>query len=91
MTRLPLKTPLVVLIACIWAVAPAAFSADEPMKVDLVQDLPWQDHHFAMTNWFYKYKWSEPATQIAVLAERGYDGVMLSLKDDPKRWKMLPA
>ena len=91
MTRLPLKTSLVVLIACAWAANPAALSAEEPMKVDLVQDLNWQDHHFAMTNWFYGYKWSEPATQIAILAERGYDGVMLSLKDDPGRWKMLPA
>ena len=91
MTRLPLKTTLSVLITFIWVAAPAAFSADEAMKVDLVQDLNWQDHHFAMTNWFYKYKWGDPATQIAILAERGYDGVMLSLKDDPKRWKMLPA
>jgi len=90
-TLLPLKTTLAVLTACIWAVAPAASSAAEPMKVDLVQDLPWQDHHFAMTNWFYKYKWDEPATQIAILAERGYDGVMLVLKDEPGRWKMLPA
>jgi sugar phosphate isomerase/epimerase len=44
-----------------------------------------------MTNWFYKYKWGEPATQIEILAECGYQGVMLSLKDDPNRWKMLPA
>ena len=91
MTRLPLKTPLVVLIVCAWAANPTALSAEEPMKVDLVQDLNWQDHHFAMTNWFYKYKWSEPATQIDTLAECGYGGVMLSLKDDPKRWNMLPA
>jgi sugar phosphate isomerase/epimerase len=61
------------------------------MQVDLVQDLHWQDHHFAMTNWFYNYKWSEPATQIEILAECGYGGAMLSLKDDPNRWKMLPA
>jgi len=44
-----------------------------------------------MTNWFYRYKWGEPTTQIEILAERGYGGAMLSLKDDPKRWKMLPA
>ena len=66
-------------------------AAEEPMKVDLVQNLDWQNHHFAMTNWFYKYKWSDPAAQISILAERGYDSVMLSLKADPKRWKMLPA
>lgn len=42
------------------------------MKVNLVRDLHWQDHHFVMTNWFYKYKWSEPATQIDILAETGY-------------------
>ena len=91
MTRLPLKTRLVVLIVCAWAANPAALSAEEPMKVDLVQDLNWQDHHFAMTNWFYRFKWGEPATQIDTLAECGYGGAMLSLKDDPKRWKMLPA
>ena len=91
MTRSPLKTTLVALIACIWAATPAALSAGEPMKVDLVQDLAWQKSHFAMTNWFYKYKWSEPKTQIQLLAERGYGGAMLSLKDDPRRWKMLPA
>jgi len=91
MTRLPLKTLLVVLIVCARAANPAALSAEEPMKVDLVQDLNWQDHHFAMTNWFYRFKWGEPATQIDTLAECGYGGAMLSLKDDPKRWKMLPA
>ena len=91
MNRLPLKATLVALIACMWAVNPVALSAAEPMRVDLVQDLHWQDHHFAMTNWFYKYKWNEPAAQVGILAERGYDGVMLSLKDDPGRWKMLPA
>jgi len=91
MNRLPLKTTLVVLLTCIWAPTAVALSADEPMNVDLVQDLHWQDHHFVMTNWFYNYRWNEPATQIAILAERGYDSVMLSLKDDPQRWKMLPA
>ena len=62
MTRLPLKTPLLVLIVCAWAASPAALSAKDPMKVDLVQDLHWQDHHFAMTNWFYKYIFSIGAT-----------------------------
>ena len=74
-----------------WTAALAVPATGEGMKVDLVQDLHWQDHHFAMTNWFYKYKWGEPATQIDVLAECGYGGAMLSLKDDPNRWKMLPA
>ncbi len=91
MTQLPLTAPLVVLTVLAWAASPATLSAKEPMQVDLAGDLNWQDHHFAMTNWFYKYKWNEPATQIEILAERGYGGVMLSLKDDPKRWKMLPA
>ena len=91
MKRLPLQMTLVALIVCMWAVNFSALSAAEPMQVDLVQDLHWQDHHFAMTNWFYKYKWSEPATQIDTLAECGYDGAMLSLKDDPNRWEMLPA
>ncbi len=79
------------LIARAWAASPAALPAAEPMKVDLVQGLHWQDHHFAMTNWFYNYKWGEPATQVDILAECGYGGAMLSLKDDPGRWKMLPA
>ena len=91
MTRLPVKVAAVVLTACAWAVSSAAVSAEEPMKVGLVQDLHWQRSHFVMTNWFYKYKWSDPAAQIGTLAESGYDGVMLSLKDDPNRWKMLPA
>lgn len=81
----------IVLLLFAWTAALASPATDKDMKVDLVQDLHWQDHHFAMTNWFYKYKWSEPATQIDVLAECGYDGAMLSLKDDPKRWKMLPG
>ena len=46
-----------------------------------LQGLNWQDHHFTMTNWFYKYKWSEPATQIAILAKGGYDRMMFLLKD----------
>ncbi len=88
MTRLSLNLYLGALIVCACS---TTLSAEEPMKVDLAQNLHWQDHHFAMTNWFYKYKWSEPGTQIDVLAKSGYDGAMLSLKDDPKRWKMLPA
>ncbi len=88
--HIPLRYSIALLLLGCTA-TPAALSADKDMKVDLVQDLPWQDHHFAMTNWFYKYKWSEPATQIDVLAECGYQGAMLSLKDDPNRWKMLPA
>ena len=76
------KTILIALIVCICAAVPAALSAEEPIKVDLVQDLNWQDHHFAMTNWFYKYHFGDPELQIKLLAERGYDSVMLSLKDD---------
>ena len=90
MKQLLLKTTLAALIACVWMVHPAASSAAEPMKVDLVQGLHWKDHHFAMSNWFYKYQFGNPELQIKLLKERGYGGVMLSLKDDPKRWKMLP-
>ncbi len=86
---IPLRNSIALLLfACTTAFAAPA--TDKDIKVDLVQDLNWQDHHFAMTNWFYKYKWSEPKAQIGILAECGYDGAMLSLKDDPKRWKMLP-
>ncbi len=60
-------------------------------KVDLVQDLHWKDHHFAMSNWFYNYKFNQPKLHVKLLKERGYDGIMLSLKDDPGRWKNLPA
>jgi len=81
----------VALLLLAWTAAIAAPATDKDMKVDLVQNLNWQDHHFAMTNWFYKYKWNDPAAQIAILAERGCDSVMLSLKDDPRRWKTLPA
>jgi len=91
MTRFALKTPLLALIACAWAACSTTLPANGPMQVDLVEDLHWQDHHFAMTNWFYNYKWSEPAAQIGILAECGYGGAMLSLKDDPNRWNMLPA
>ena len=79
------------LLLSAWTAALAAPAKDRDMNVDLIQDLNWQGHHFAMTNWFYRYKWNDPAAQIAILAERGYDSVMLSLKDDPKRWKTLPA
>src|SRR4051812_31216545 len=89
MTRLPLTTSCALLV--IYALHAPASSAEEPMKVDLVEGLSWQNHHFAMSNWFYEYKANDPAAQIAILAERGYDGVMLSLKDDPEQWKMLPA
>lgn len=51
----------------------------------------WKTHHFAMTNWFYKHKWNDAEEHIRILAEAGYQGAMLSLKDDPRRWKMLPA
>ncbi len=88
--HIPQRSSIVLLLFA-WTATLAAPARDKDMKVNLVQDLPWTTSHFAMTNWFYKYKWGEPATQIAILAERGYDGVMLSLKDDPKRWKMLPA
>jgi sugar phosphate isomerase/epimerase len=91
MNRLALGAFLAVLIGSVWAANPAAFSAEDSLEVDLARDLNWRDHHFAMTNWFYKYKWSDPAAQIDILAECGYGGAMLSLKDDPKRWKMLPA
>ena len=87
---IPLRSSIVLLLFASTA-ALAAPATDKDMKVDLVQDLHWQDHHFAMTNWFYRHMWGEPATQIEILAERGYGGAMLSLKDDPKRWKMLPA
>jgi len=56
-----------------------------------VQNLHWKDHHFAMTNWFYKYHFDDPQLQIELLKERGYGGVMLSLKDVAKRWQALPA
>lgn len=81
---------LIVLALFAWTVAlvaPATAAQDvkKDTKVDIVQDLHWTKSHFAMTHWFYKCKWNEPATQIAILAERGYDSVMLSLKDDPRR------
>ncbi|MBL7133997.1 MAG: sugar phosphate isomerase/epimerase [Phycisphaerae bacterium] len=88
--HIPLRSSIVLLLVA-WTGAVAAPATDRDMKVNPVQDMPWTTSHFAMTNWFYRYKWAEPAAQIAILAERGYDGVMLSLKDDPRRWKMLPA
>ena len=69
----------------------AAGPAAQGDKVDLVQDLHWKDHHFAMSNWFYNYKFDQPKLHIKLLKERGYGGIMLSLKDDPGRWKNLPA
>ena len=69
----------------------AAGPAAQGDKVDLVQDLHWKDHHFAMSNWFYNYKFDQPKLHIKLLKERGYGGIMLSLKDDPKRWENLPA
>jgi sugar phosphate isomerase/epimerase len=84
-------TTVVLLMVCVWAAIPATSSAEQSLQVDLVQDLPWQDHHFAMTNWFYRYQFGNPELQIKLLKESGYGGVMLSLKDDPGRWKMLPA
>ena len=60
-------------------------------RVDLVQDLHWKDHHFAMSNWFYNYKFNQPKLHVKLLKERGYGGIMLSLKDAPGRWKNLPA
>ncbi|MCH2065274.1 MAG: sugar phosphate isomerase/epimerase, partial [Roseibacillus sp.] len=69
----------------------AAGPAAQGDKVDLVQDLHWKDHHFAMSNWFYNYKFNEPKLHVKLLKERGYGGIMLSLKDDPGRWKNLPA
>ena len=60
-------------------------------KVDLVQGLHWKNHHFAMSNWFYNYKFDQPKLHVKLLKERGYGGIMLSLKDDPNRWAKLPA
>ena len=69
----------------------ATAHAAQADKVDLVQDLHWKDHHFAMSNWFYNYKFNQPKLHVKLLKERGYGGIMLSLKDDPGRWKNLPA
>jgi len=79
------------LLACVGMLHPASAPAAEPIQVDLVQDLHWKDHHFAMTNWFYKYQPGNPELQIKILQQSGYNGAMLSLKDDPKLWKLLPA
>ena len=64
MTRWPLNIPLVVMIVCAWTTSPTALSAEEPMQVDLVHDLNWQGHYFAMTNWFYKCHFDDPELQI---------------------------
>ena len=69
----------------------ATAHAAQADKVDLVQDLHWKDHHFAMSNWFYNYNFNQPKLHVKLLKERGYGGIMLSLKDDPGRWKNLPA
>ena len=66
------------------------FSGEIKTVVDIQQDRQWQSHHFAMTNWFYKYKFENPQLHVKLLAERGYQGIMLSLKADPDRWRMLP-
>ena len=60
------------------------------LQIDERASRAWYDSHFVMTNWFYNYEWKNPEKQIRLLKERGYDGVMLSLKDDPDRWAMLP-
>ena len=91
MFRLSTNRTTMLLIASLCAAHALAARAEEPMQVDLVQDLHWQDHHFVMTNWFYRHKGNDPAAQVRILAERGYDGVVLSLKDEPRRWRMLPA
>jgi hypothetical protein len=56
------------------------------MQVDLVRDLHWQDHHFAMTNWFYNYmhigNWIETIddnVRIAKAVDRRNVGVMFHL------------
>lgn len=87
-----MKRPLSTIAALlVFASALSVANAEEHEKVDLVQDLHWKDHHFAMTNWFYNYHFDQPKLHIKLLKERGYGGVMLSLKDDPGRWKYLPA
>ncbi len=85
------RRTLVTLALILLALAPITRAAEPGLKIDLVQGLHWKTSHGAMSNWFYRYKWGEPETQIEILAERGYDSVILSLKDDPGRWKTLPA
>ena len=70
---------------CALLITLAADSAAQSDKVDLVQNLHWKDHHFAMSNWFYNYKFNQPGLHVKLLKERGYGGIMLSLKDDPGR------
>jgi hypothetical protein len=60
-----LKSLLNLAVVCISLGCGTARAADGSMQVDLVQHLHWKDHHFAMTNWFYKYKWSETAVPTA--------------------------
>ncbi|MCM8525019.1 MAG: hypothetical protein NE327_00770, partial [Lentisphaeraceae bacterium] len=59
-------------------------------KVQLPEGRSWYNHHFAMTNWFYKYSFNDPELHAKILAEGGYQGAMLSLKDSKERWDMLP-
>lgn len=73
--------------SCAWADTAKAQSSD---AAETANQLPCESSQFAMSNWFYKYKWGEPAAQIAILDQTGYQGVMLSLKDVPKRWNELP-
>ena len=74
----------------LFAVEGGAATSGKTRKVDVVANRSWESAHFAMTNWFYDYQWEEPAAQVRILAEQGYQGVMLSLKDEPRRWQMLP-
>lgn len=79
------------LLSVLAALTVSNLHAEPANEVDLVQNLHWKDHHFAMTNWFYKYQFENPKLHVQLLKERGYGGVMLSLKDDPNRWKHLPV
>ncbi len=84
---LPFAACLAILLTC----GATSRAEEDAGKVGLVQDLHWKDHHFAMTNWFYDYHFDDPKLQVKLLKERGYGGAMLSLKDDPGRWKNLPV
>ena len=86
----PLST-IVLLLTILTTLSATAEKPKNDEKIDLVQNLHWKDHHFAMTNWFYNFHFDQPKLHIKLLKERGYGGVMLSLKDDPGRWKYLPA
>ena len=71
MTRTRVAWVWVAIAAMALCALPAAETADKNMKVDLVQDLHWTKSHFAMTNWFYNYKWKDPAAQIRLLKDTG--------------------